>query len=44
MNDKKAEYIGSEVSFYDSECDDIYIVPTEFQITFKNKASNQSAL
>ena len=44
MSDIKKEYIGSDVSFSDSECNKIYTVPTKFRSTSKNKASNQSAI
>ena len=44
MSDIKAEYIGSDVSFSDSECDEIYTVPTKFRSTSKNRGSNQSAI
>ena len=44
MSDIKVEYIGSDVSFSDSECNEIYTVPTKFWSTSKNKGSNQFAI
>ena len=37
MSDIKAECIGSDVSFSDSECDEIYTVPINFEVLSRMK-------